>query len=213
VDKEEILQYLQEKRNATAGVAMLQQKLQEAQMRVEVAEKKFRKTIIALWVLAIGTVLGMAGEGNHILLAIVLFSIAILLMVHKHKHYTMPAEQVKEQIQADLQNEMASSAYQTGRQGFPEKFYNYADILRLWQLVDENRARDLQEAFNILETQQYRENKLSMQEEIKGLQQDIAQSSRLTAISSTFSAYKLNELNGLYKGQIKEAERRRSGRW
>ena len=68
--------------------------------------------------------------------------------------------------------------------------------MRLWKLVNENRARDLQEAFNILETQHFQEDQLAAQEEIKSLQEDIAASthsaavnSGIAAVSSTISAF------------------------
>lgn len=79
--------------------------------------------------------------------------------------------------------------YVQGADGFPEKFYNYWDVLRLWNLVNENRATSLQEAFNLLETQHFQEDQLSMQAEMNRLQEDIATSSKITAVASTVTAF------------------------
>lgn len=83
---------------------------------------------------------------------------------------------------------MNDPIYQNGRKGFPEKFYNYWDALRLWNLVNENRARDLQDAFNILENQHFQESQMQIQAEIKSLQEDIAASSHRAAVNSGIAA-------------------------
>ncbi|WP_186822565.1 hypothetical protein [Streptococcus sp. HMSC034E03] len=47
----------------------------------------------------------------------------------------------------------------------------------------------LQEAYNLLETQQFQENQLSIQEETRALQHDIASSARVAAVGSVISAF------------------------
>ena len=110
--------------------------------------------------------------------------------------YISPANEAIKKDQVALQQELNDPFYQQEAKEFPEKFYNYWDVLRLWKLVNENRARDLQEAFNILETQHFQEDQLAAQEEIKSLQEDIAASthsaavnSGIAAVSSTISAF------------------------
>ena len=84
--------------------------------------------------------------------------------------------------------ESITAAYVQGADGFPEKFYNYWDALRLWKLGNENRATSLQEAFNLLETQHFQEDQLSMQAEMNRLQADIATNSKI-AVASTVTAF------------------------
>lgn len=90
--------------------------------------------------------------------------------------------------QAKLSEELDSPVYQNGKNRFPEKFYNYGDVYLLWKLVSENRATTLQEAFNLLETQQYRANQMAIQEQIKAIQEDTARSAKIAAVASTVSA-------------------------
>ena len=85
--------------------------------------------------------------------------------------------------------ESITATYVQGADGFPEKFYNYWDALRLWKLVNENRATSLQEAFNLLETQHFQEDQLSMQAEMNRLQADIATNSKIAAVASTVTAF------------------------
>lgn len=184
MDRTELLDFLMNKRSITAGVAMVQQRLNEAQAKIEKGKKKFRGILIALWIFML---LVLFGGGFKTAMPLILIIVAIY--GYKYMRFIMPGKEAETQALADLDAETSNADYIAGKQGFPEKFYNYFDIFRLWKLIDENRARDLQEAFNILETQQFQETQLSMQEEMRGLQQDIAANSRLAAVSSTVSAF------------------------
>ena len=79
--------------------------------------------------------------------------------------------------------------------GFPRKFYNYRDINRLYYLIEEGRAHELKEAYNLLEQQQFNETQISMQNEMLNLQQDIASSSKISAVASTLTAYNTFRIN------------------
>ncbi|ANW84564.1 hypothetical protein SanJ4206_0313c [Streptococcus anginosus] len=46
----------------------------------------------------------------------------------------------------------------------------------------------MKEAYNVLENQHFQEDQLSVQEEIRSLQEDVARSARQAAASSTISA-------------------------
>ena len=46
----------------------------------------------------------------------------------------------------------------------------------------------MQEAFNLLEIQQYRANQMAIQEQIKAIQEDTARSAKIAAVASTVSA-------------------------
>lgn len=181
--KDELLAYLMTKRTATAGVAVVQQNLNNHQNQLNAAKLKLRKTIIGLWVLTILVLLTSGAEGIAPFLVI-----TIGLMAFKYFMYIRPAQQGVAEDQSNLQIELKEPKYVEGAKNFPEKFYNYSDAFRLWKLVSENRVDDLHSAFNLLETQHFQEDQLATQEEIKSLQQDIAGDAHLAAISSTVSA-------------------------
>ncbi|WP_349603645.1 hypothetical protein [Lactiplantibacillus plantarum] len=173
--REELLDFLKNKRSATAGVASAQQALAADQDKLAKDKKRFHKTIIGFGILAVAALLLQSGAS----LVITSAAIAIGLFVFKYLHYLSPTNEVIQKDQASLQQEA---------NGFPEKFYNYWDALRLWKLVNENRARNLQEAFNLLETQHFQEDQLAAQEEIKSLQADIAANAHATAVNSGIAA-------------------------
>lgn len=182
--REELLDFLKNKRSATAGVASVQQALAADQDKLAKDKKRFHKTIIGFGILAVAALLLQSGAS----LVITSAAIAIGLFVFKYLHYLSPTNEVIQKDQASLQQELANPVYQQEANGFPEKFYNYWDALRLWKLVNENRARDLQEAFNLLETQHFQEDQLAAQEEIKSLQADIAANAHATAVNSGIAA-------------------------
>ena len=72
---------------------------------------------------------------------------------------------------------------------FPQKFYNYHDLFRLYNLIAEGRASTLPEAYNLLEMQQFHETQVNLQEEANALQADIARSSRVSAVANVVTAY------------------------
>ncbi|MGR3741203.1 hypothetical protein [Companilactobacillus sp. DQM5] len=181
--KEELLNYLHEKRSQTVGVANAQQNLNIAERKLTKGKRKFHRTIITLWILA----------GIYLLTDIKqyawVFAIpALILMAIKYFFYIMPANELVGKKKEELQVEIDNPVYQNGSKGFPEKFYNYTDAYRLYKLVEENRARDLQEAFNLLETQHFQEDQMSIQEEIKAMQQDIADNTKSAATSAGIAA-------------------------
>ena len=55
--------------------------------------------------------------------------------------------------------------YLNGMNDFPNKFYSYWTIDRLINLVKENRATTLQEAYNIAENQDFQNDQLAIQQE------------------------------------------------
>lgn len=165
MDRNELLNYLDQKRMETAGVAQAQQTLSDDKNRLENAKRKWRKTIIFLWIL-VGISFFGYNPSDPNSLGSILFG-AILpagLMIFKYFKYIKPLNEQIAKDQVKLNEELNNPVYQNGKNGFPEKFYNYGDVYLLWKLVSENRATTLQEAFNLLETQQYRANQMAIQE-------------------------------------------------
>lgn len=183
MDRNELLNYLQEKRNATAGVANAQANLSSAKRSLSNAEDKWHKTI--LWVGGFGIcamIFDILNNSlNDIWGALFLLAIAAGLKYWKQVNYVKPAEGVVAQKRQELNAEYDAHTYKQGMNGFPKKFYNYADVYRLWNLVNENRATTLQDAFNLLETQQFQESQMEIQKQIRAAQEDIARNARIAA--------------------------------
>ncbi|ATO45070.1 hypothetical protein [Loigolactobacillus coryniformis] len=186
--REQLLDFLMGKRQATAGVADAQQNLSADQEALVNGKKKFRKINIVLIILAVlsgvtmDTIVDFGGP-------IVFGGLAIALWIYRKNHYIQPASEAIEKDKIAVQQALEDPVYVQGADGFPEKFYNYWDALRLWKLVNENRATSLQEAFNLLETQHFQEDQLSMQAEMNSLQADIATNSKIAAVASTVTAF------------------------
>ncbi|MBZ4028290.1 hypothetical protein K7D69_03265 [Lactobacillus johnsonii] len=189
MDRNELLNYLDQKRMETAGVAQAQQTLSDDKNRLENAKRKWRKTIIFLWILVGISFFGYNPSDPNSLGGILFGAILPAgLMIFKYFKYIKPLNEQITKDQAKLNEELNNLVYQNGKNGFPEKFYNYGDVYLLWKLVSENRATTLQEAFNLLETQQYRANQMAIQEQIKAIQEDTARSAKIAAVASTVSA-------------------------
>lgn len=189
MDRNELLNYLDQKRMETAGVAQAQQTLSDDKNRLENAKRKWRKTIIFLWILVvIGGLNNQTGDFFSLGDALVGSILPAGLMIFKYFKYIKPLNEQIAKDQVKLNEELNNPVYQNGKNGFPEKFYNYGDVYLLWKLVSENRATTLQEAFNLLETQQYRANQMAIQEQIKAIQEDTARSAKIAAVASTVSA-------------------------
>ncbi|XHB95859.1 hypothetical protein AAFF39_03350 [Lactococcus garvieae] len=191
MNKSEALDYLLDKRKVTAPVAQALNAKNIARRAYDRAFKKWNVRIIVLLVLFFLSI----SEAESWLL---LFLPAAILIGFKLKAL-IPSKEALDKATAQYDVEVNRSAYIDGRKGFPSQFYNHADCYRLWRLLDEGRAEDLKEAFNLLETQHFYEDQLSTQEEIKSLQKDIANSSRVSAISSTVSAVNSTLINSKLK--------------
>ncbi|KXU01367.1 hypothetical protein SCODD09_01390 [Streptococcus constellatus] len=154
------------------------------------ANKFLGKTIIAMFIIALLAWIG--GSGFH---AFIYLLIGGGIFGWRQTMRVQPAKTAVEEAQKLYNTEINQVEYIDGKKGFPEKFYNYSDTYRLYNLVEEGRALTLQEAYNLLETQQFQENQLSIQEETRALQQDIATSVRVTAVSSAITAYNTSKMS------------------
>ena len=173
--REEILQYLQDKRELTAPVAVTLKNLQEKQAKLTKAKQFLGKTIIAMFVLTLLILITDSGRGLE---RFVFLMIGIVLFGGRQLFLIQPAEAELEQAQKLHNTEISQPGYINGKKNY-----------RLYKLVEEGRALTLQEAYNLLETQQFQENQLSIQEETRALQHDIASSARVAAVGSVISAF------------------------
>lgn len=203
MNRNETLDYLEEKRIALAPVAIAQQERDSKRYKSEKAEKRLRKTIIGFWVVGILFYLtGLDGQKqpllyvdengvqqlNNVGALLLMVGIAAIIMAVKYKFWVKPAHEILDEANQKLRQEENMPAYIEGRNGFPEEFYTYSDAYRLWKLVNEGRAESLREAYNLLEKQNFYEDQLAIQEETRSLQADTAASAKIAAIAATVAA-------------------------
>lgn len=174
----EILDLLLQKRQLTAPVASALAKLVEARSLAESRSKTTKWVVIGVLVL-------LATISQTFFLPMVFAGFAGFFY---HKSRVVPIKEELARAQEIYDYEINVPEYIQGKVGFPEKFYNYRDTYRLWKLVSEGRALTLQEAYNLLETQQFQETQQAKQEEMLALQQDTASNTRWAAIAATVAA-------------------------
>lgn len=179
--KLEVMQMLEEKRKIVAPVDLAEQNFNQARNTYHYRKEKFKMPLIIFGVLGL---LSASGGGG-----VVLPIIVAIVAVAKHFLFVKPAEEAMLSAQTLYNEEASNPDYIKGQEGFPAQFYNYTALYRLHKLLQENRADDLKEAFNLLENQQYNESQLSLQEEMRALQQDTASSAKVAAIASSITAF------------------------
>lgn len=184
MERQDILNTLTEKRRLTAPVAQALYDLNQAKAKLDKANSKFSRTLMFLG--GFGVLILLFSDNKFDSLTFLVPALGLFFL--KQKKFVEPAQEQVKQAQAVYQQESNKPEYLAGQEGFPKKFYNYHDCVRLYKLIEEHRADDLKEAFNILENQQHNENMMSIQEEMKLIQQDMAQSMATTATASTVAA-------------------------
>lgn len=203
MNKEEILDYLSEKKRLTAPVATAENNVRAAEQNYEKTRKKWklgRNILVGFFIFFfLGFLFGEKNlfyiDANHNpqvggLGGIILCG-GLLIVLHfiKKKLYTHPAENKLAEAQNILKQEKNKPDYINGSKNFPAKFYNYSDLFRLWNIINEERAESLKEAYNLLEMQQFQQDQMAIQEDIRRLQQETATSSKVNATASVIAAY------------------------
>ncbi|REC32952.1 hypothetical protein CF160_11150 [Enterococcus pseudoavium] len=221
--KNDMLNYLQRKRIATAPVATAENNVSICRNKFNSARNKFKFRIGILGFLVIFNIflkfLSMrnpSSEDNlngrrwklfyyssyngtpqltYLGIILILLILLISLKIWKKKRYVDPAYNNLVNAEQVLNDAINDPNYINEAQSFPSEFYNYTDTYRLWRLIDEGRAISLQDAYNLLEKQHFYEDQLAIQEEIRSLQQDTAVAARATAVASTMTAYNTAKMN------------------
>ena|GEM_PF-1519761 len=196
MNRDEILNYLMGLRHVTAPVAIAENNLRRNQDLYDKAKKKWWLPIGICVVFTIGY-MSMVGDGDKAIMTgnqfggvgglLVFGGLTVLFLYLKFSKQGKLKRSVDGSTDI-LMQEKSNPEYQNGLNGFPAKFYHYSEIYRLWKLISEGRAETLKEAYNLLETQHFYEDQLSMQEEMRNLQQDIAFTGKVTAVASVVSA-------------------------
>lgn len=203
MSKKEILDYLSEKKRLTAPVATAENNVRVAERNYEKACKKWKWginilivfLILFIWYFLSGDHRLFFFNEHHVFQAgglggIILFGgILLLLLYVKRLRYTNPAQNKLAEAQNILKQEKNKADYINGSKNFPAKFYNYSDLFRLWKIINEERAESLKEAYNLLETQQFQQDQMAIQEDIRRLQQETATASKVNAAASVVTAY------------------------
>ena len=205
MNKKELLNYLSEKKRLTAPVAMAQENADQAELNYDKSLKKWKGGIIVLFVIfvfyvLVGLLLGrdmnliyfdkyeqlqIGGLGGTLLFG----GLLSLLLYVRQILYVKPAEDNIAEALHILAQEKNNPDYKNGAKNFPSKFYNYYDLYYLWNFINEGRADDLKEAYNLLETQQFQQDQMAIQADIRRLQQEAATTSKVNAAASVITAY------------------------
>lgn len=189
MNKQEILNYLLEKRKITAPVAIAKNNLLQAEQNLNKAKSKLEKAISFFIIFGVGAIIfALLFNIGTLTGSIPYFIAALVIHLIREKVWVAPAMLQLTEAQQLYESERSVNEYIEGVKGFPEKFYNYNDIYRLWKMFDEGRASTLPEAYNLLENQHFQEVQLSKQEEVAALQTEIARNARIAANSSLVSA-------------------------
>lgn len=189
MDVTETLEYLLYKRRVVAPVTVAEENVREKQEAVNIISQQWQKPM-GIMALLVFVFFALQSHGLAWIIVICLAS----MLFYRYKKLES-ANVALSEAKILLEEEAANPEYQQEMVGFPRKFYNYRDINRLYYLIEEGRARELKEAYNLLEQQQFNETQISMQNEMLNLQQDIASSSKISAVASTLTAYNTFRIN------------------
>lgn len=216
MNKQEILDYLLKKRQLTAPVSIAQRNLSIAESALNTVKKKWRGVIITIIILIIfmsfyanflqnnyGNQINVLGQpvANPYYLQIIalkivgylLIALVIFLFVWKKKKIVNPASQQLDEAHHQLQEELNSPDYISGSKEFPAKFYNYADVYRLYMLISEGRASTLQEAYTLLETQHFQEDQNYLAQQTLAAAKDAAGAANMAAMAGVYTAFNSNK--------------------
>lgn len=189
MDRQESLNYLMEKRRLTAPVSQAESNLRSAQNNHKQVTEKFSKLIIGLGIFVVILLLSLWNRFTLSGFIWLFFVVGALIAILSYKKNIISLAENELKIAQEQHNtEISNPTYIEGKKGFPAQFYNYHDCYKLYKLVEEQRADNVKEAYNLLESQQYNETMLSKQDEMIALQQDIAATSAVAATASTVSA-------------------------
>lgn len=159
--KEEMLDYLENKRNLTVGVNNAAVAVNNAEHAREDMKFKYKAIyigmVVILPIMAVVTAYAPLFVGP---LVVDLWEFAIPVIIVLRITSGRKTKKAIRDARNNLNAEYNRPEYVGGQEGFPSKFYSYTAISKLMNLIQENRAASLQEAYNLLETQGIREEQL-----------------------------------------------------
>ena len=156
-----MLDYLENKRNLTVGVNNAAVAVNNAEHAREDMKFKYKAIyigmVVVLPIMAVVTAYAPLFVGP---LVVCLWEFAIPVIIVLRNISGRKTKKAIRDARNNLNAEYNRPEYVGGQEGFPSKFYSYTAISRLMNLIQENRAASLQEAYNLLETQGIREEQL-----------------------------------------------------
>lgn len=187
MNKEELLTSLSYKQQVTKEVTRLEKLLNKKLIIEEHAKRQWNKRIVVLGLLSI---LGFITAHNvtEAFSGVIFGAITGCLVYVKIIKIKTSSYDVQV-LRKKLDEEMCKTEYLMEAQNFPIEFYDSYSINRLYQLIKEERATTLQEAFNLLENQLNTEYQNNLAEQNLASVQATERSTRVTAVSSTISAF------------------------
>lgn len=152
--KEEMLDYLENKRNLTVGVNNAEHAREDMKFKYKAI---YIGMVVVLPIMAVVTAYAPLFVGP---LVVGLWEFAIPVIIVLRITSGRKTKKAIRDARNNLNAEYNRPEYVGGQEGFPSKFYSYTAISKLMNLIQENRAASLQEAYNLLETQGIREEQL-----------------------------------------------------
>ncbi|WP_207941545.1 hypothetical protein DOK78_000314 [Enterococcus sp. DIV2402] len=187
MNKEELLTSLSYKQQVTKEVTRLEKLLNKKLIIEEKAKRQWNKRIIVFGLLSI---LGFITAHNVTeAFSGVIFGVITGWLVYVKINKIKTSSYDVQVLRKKLDEEMSKTEYLMEVQNFPIEFYDYDSIFRLYSLIKDERASNLKEAFNLLENQRNAEYQNNLAEQSLASVQATERSARVTAISSTISAF------------------------
>lgn len=190
--KEEMLDYLENKRKLTVGVNDAAVDVNNAEYARAAMKSKYKAVyigmVVVFLIMAVAPIKMMWWyEPLEYLWEFAIPVIIVLRNISGHK-----TKKAIRDARNNLNAEYNRPEYVGGQEGFPSKFYSYTAISNLMNLIQENRAASLQEAYNLLETQGIQEEQLRIARQSAEYQRQQAEYSKKAVRQANNAARKAN---------------------
>lgn len=192
--KEEMLDYLENKRDLTVGVNNAAVAINNAEHARE--DMKFKYKAVYIGMVVVLPIMGVVTAYAPLLEAplTVLWGFAIPVIIVRRITSGRKTKKAIRDARNNLNAEYNRPEYVGGQEGFPSKFYSYTAISKLMNLIQENRAASLQEAYNLLETQGIREEQLRIARQSAEYQRQSAEYSKKAFQQADYAARKADSI-------------------
>lgn len=168
--KTDLLAYLNNKRNLTAKVSEVRNRLKN---------KKIDRKRYWLLFIVIGLIIFTGGGGVSQILLLVEIAVIVLIINVSIQIISLKTKLKKEQNNREYLNGLAD---------FPAEFYDYKTLGSLMYLIQVNRANTLQEAFNLVENMAYQDRQAEISKQNLAYTKKIKKSSGINNFLNTLIA-------------------------
>lgn len=192
--REEMLGYLENKRNLTVGVNNAAVDVDNAEHEREDMKFKYKAVYIGMVVVLLIMAVAAPYEPLFVEILVCLWEFAIPVIIVLRNISGHKTKKAIRDARNNLNAEYNRSEYVGGQEGFPSKFYSYTVISRLMNLIQENRAASFQEAYNLLEIQGIQEEQLRMARQSAEYQRQQAEYSKKAFQQADYAARKADSI-------------------